>query len=219
MRDKILKLVFPVLFMITCLIFLGFYVHKKVINHLENLRLVDHTYEVLLKVTSIRKNINEVDVEYLFYLVNDNKLHIRNHEQAISFAKSRLTNLQLMVEDNPSQISNLEELKICFDKRIEFIRGVIDKKQENFPIPEVGENTCILLRTDIQNTLDKIMAEEKRLLIKREQENQNSLLQLVVTLSIIVMLLCASFSFIFGIIYADLRKSDSMNNFLDRIKR
>ena len=217
--NKFVRVLLPLFFMLFFTVVLGVMLNEKLRTFFSASKWVTHTYEVLVAVEDCHEDFNNSDAEYLFFLVNNNDYHARQHFQVQATAFYKLQQIQNMTDDNSVQLSNLEDLKKKAWARAKFTENVIIKKRKGEPIPEVGSEVCVKLRQDVRDAFSTVLAEEKRLLEDRQEKNSAAILHITIYLIGLVILSSSSLSFVVGVVYSDLRKKETLDGFLDRIKK
>ena len=151
---------------------------------------VNHTYEVNKNLENIYSNINAIAASLRGYLLTGNTTFVSNLKSHELEMLQHYDEALLLTKDNVIQQARLKQLKTLIDTRLEMVQDRLKLRREN-KIDAVKDAVNTLsgenLTNQIRELVKVLQIEEDRLLIKRQQDAQQSSNRMYFTLSIAVL--------------------------------
>jgi signal transduction histidine kinase/CheY-like chemotaxis protein/CHASE3 domain sensor protein len=153
---------------------IGIIAYKSINTFNENVRLVEHSYEVINTIELIDKlTLNAESAERGYLLTGE-----QSYKDVFSKTSQQIpgyrNKLEKLVADNPKQIQNVEILEGLLDEKMNFLQSKVDERT-NTPDYDV-RNVKIVVGNELMNRITEVTAamkaEEIRLLKLREDEAQ-----------------------------------------------
>ncbi|NSL87536.1 response regulator [Chitinophaga sp. Mgbs1] len=148
-------------------------------------RWVQHTYKVLYQAEQVQHLIYDLEAARRGYRSTFDHKFLDPYEAGVPKVRPALNQLRSMVTDNPRQEKNITELETAINGMLRFWDDL-----DHFHFDKTfSQNTIItdkevVLVNKVQDAIDAISNEERRLLTIREQENTHSIDRAIATLII-----------------------------------
>ena len=165
-------------------------------------RLVAHSHQVLETMESVYASLNLAIASVRLYVITADDRELQQHETALADVDRNLTRLELLLTDNPAQVSLAQQLRVLVSHRGNYLREVIRlRKTDGFVASQaLIENPNVReLSTRMNSTLEKMEREERRLLEIRTTADRQRLRYLYKSAALLLILVVA------GSMYATLR--------------
>ena len=141
-------------------------------------RMVEHTYQVLEQAESMLKNMIDVQSGQRGYLITGTAEFLETYNLARSAVLQDVQELRRLTVDNLSQQQRLDELALLVTERLAIANELIAlRRTQGFKAIQtsaaLGRGQAVL--EQIRLLQHKIVAEEQRLLAERSQRQSNSI--------------------------------------------
>ncbi len=142
-----------------------------------------HTYQVLLESQRLKEDLFLMDNGVRGFIVNGKPADLQTLENGKRGFRTHLSELQLLVENNPSQLSRLQEAALQKDAYLQIAAGILSERLPTDTLQEAllkTSHTSVARRAALdaaRNTLDSFENAEKNSLAGRiEDQNRWQLL-------------------------------------------
>ncbi len=100
------------------LLVVGFSSYGRIGSLLHDRDPVDHTYQVLGRVSQLRFEIEDAETGLLGYLLTDDETYLEPYDAAIGEVAQTMSALQALIADNPAQQRRLADLRPLLQERL-----------------------------------------------------------------------------------------------------
>lgn len=188
----------------------GIYSASTVSQLRQSITSVTHTLQVQKRIGDLLAENQDVETQALRYLLSLRPDFLANYQQARLNLDRDLGGLQLMIADNPDQTENMKVLRSAVEQRNDWFRGAIQLSQERgleAISARVREGHGAIALRRIGELATVMAQEEARLLLLRQKELDNVIVQTTAT-SLLVNVLAL---IVGGIALASLRRGARAN--------
>lgn len=160
-------------------VFILFYVYSKSkSDFVDSRNLIIHTQEVINQSYEILSKIEDVELGKRGYVITGNTLFLEPFVKSKKQILNHLANLKLLTKDNHLQQMRFNTLDSLVDQEMDFFENVIElRANKGFEDAKklIATARGKILMDSIKSTIASILKEEKGLLNKRRQKNQDSI--------------------------------------------
>jgi PAS domain S-box-containing protein len=131
---------------------------------------VVHTYQVLSVIDAVEDNIIEAEGRQRNYLLTGDPERLQPYKQNIGDLSSAIAEVRQLTVDNPVQQNNLHLLESLITARMARLQTGIDMRSQRglvASVEAVHEGNGAQLMHDVRHQIDRMRAEERRLLSER----------------------------------------------------
>ncbi len=157
-------IVFAIMIAIEVVSYINLETYKKEISW------VTHTYEVKLMIAGIKKTLIDAETGQRGFLYTKQERCLKPYNAALKIIKSQVDSLQSEVNDNPTQVARIEEIRKLITIKLDELAQTIKiakagdhQKTQELVFANLGKRTMDTLRAH----LDKLEAAERELLEQR----------------------------------------------------
>ena len=159
------------------LIFVGWLSYNSALQLAGTSAWVAHTQETLLRLEQIRADIRAAEAGQRGYLLTNGPEYLNSYSTSVENTKTDFLAVRRLTTDNASQQRRLDALEPLLDHRLALLKDVLDRDQHGqksraVDIIRLGEGRE--LTETIRSVIGEIEYEERRLLERREQNQQAS---------------------------------------------
>jgi signal transduction histidine kinase len=207
LRGVEIKVLIGFLVALALLIFAGGYTYTTSIAFADSVEWVAHTQEVRVSLAELSGSVANAELAQRDFLLSAERGRKDAFEQLIAESTERLELLATLVEDNPSQVENLADLRSAVARRIEVMRGAFTAFDQ-FGVAAARAVVAVARRAhgssaaDILAQTSRMDEVEVRLLRERQAASAHNrvitFLSLVITLALATMLFIGLFRGIRG---------------------
>lgn len=134
-------------------------------NLLNNIRLVNHSNEVMLATSEVLSTLKDAETGQRGYMLTGEQSFLEPYNGSYNRALEQLNEVKKLVVDNPQQVLNAEQLRNVVIKKLLRLEHLIDQKKANRPI------------TSEDLLTGKEYMDEARMLAKRIEDVEVALLK------------------------------------------
>jgi CheY-like chemotaxis protein/signal transduction histidine kinase/CHASE3 domain sensor protein len=144
----------------------GFVAYQNIQVLRENNQKILRTHEVLISLNRLLSTIQDAETGQRGYLLTGNESYLQPYEEAVAALDSRLGTVESMTRDNPTQQTNLAQLRLHLRAKLQELQETIALRQSRgseaaFTIVDSGRGKAEM--DAIRTRLDVIGREENRL--------------------------------------------------------
>ena len=99
--------------------------YRNTTSFLEASRWVAHTEEVLSRIATISSLVEHVETSQRGYIITGDPAFRRETQRTLPLIRRELSNLEVLISDNPAQRARLGRLRIAIDAKAHFIEQII----------------------------------------------------------------------------------------------
>lgn len=136
----------------------------------ENNQLINHSFDVSLKIEELYSGIKNLEIERRNYIITEDKQYINNIPVLKDAVINDLRDLEAAISDNPKQIHNIIELKILLAEKFKLVDNTYQIKITSTEDFRNQLLTGTELRKNISVKIREMLLEEKTLLEQRRSE-------------------------------------------------
>lgn len=148
---------------------------------------VVHTREVLEHVQHTLTLANEGEGAQRGYLLTGRDEYLTVYQQAKEAIPPEIRTLQTITADNPVQQESLLVLEALLGERFHRLQQVVERKIRGDPLEMPAVESGRLVKQQIVILVDKIRAEEQRLLVERQREVDDARTKLILAVAIVAV--------------------------------
>ncbi|MEP7038191.1 MAG: PAS domain S-box protein, partial [Acidobacteriota bacterium] len=164
--ERQIQLVFIIALLL--LLILGYFAYRSASSMTEALSWEKHTQDVLLKLDDTLILATEAENGGRGFVVTGNEAYLEPFNQSEQKIGQNLTDLRLLVSDNPKQTAEIDRLENLTKQKIAFTQNLIETRRTQ------GLNAASSIIEDGQG---KTLADETRLSIGRMKDEEQRLLK------------------------------------------
>jgi len=166
------------LFALILLLTLGFFGYRSAASVGEALRWENHTQEVFTQLNDVMKLTLDAETSGRGFVITGSEDFLESYTLAAPNVAGRLNNLRRLVADNRQQMAELAGLENLITEKLGFIKGTNEIRRNQglaaaVERTETGAGERIM--DEIRLSIDRMKAEESRLLKLREDELNSSI--------------------------------------------
>jgi diguanylate cyclase (GGDEF)-like protein len=173
---------------------------------------LEHTHEVLSSLQSQSQSLDRVGYTTQLYEAKGDAADLRSAQAAVASMEVRVTTIQRLVQDNPSQSRHARELEVAVQQLSQSMEYV--RRTRNLPEGEILETRSVI---------SIIQEEERNLLKQRTDESQHTTVRTLLLESVFLGLSLVVVMVLFGFLLRDAfnrRASDGkLSSTIDALKR
>ncbi|RZJ63334.1 MAG: hypothetical protein EOO50_16985 [Flavobacterium sp.] len=173
------------------LLVLSVFSYIRITQLLEASELVNHTTLVKLQLENIYTGVTEADSGQRGFIMTRDSTYLDKFEQTLNILGTRIDSLDSFTKDNYSQQENVPILRKIVDRRIDYMRKLIDtSKNRKIKVPEwLGARKIM---SELRMHISHMSTEEDMLLKLRKQSlNEESFVTPLLTVFLTVVGLLA----------------------------
>lgn len=145
-----------------------------------------HTREALEHVQITLTLANEAEGAQPGYLLTGNDEYLTVYQQAKEAIPPEIRILRTITADNPVQQESLLVLEALLGERFQRMQQVLERKTRGEPL-EMAALSGRLVKQQIVILVDKMRAEEQRLLVERQREVDDARRELILAVAIVAV--------------------------------
>lgn len=165
-RHRRIKIIF--IFASLLLLSLSIFSYLRINNLMKTAALVNHTNSVKLELESLFSEIKEAESSLRGYRLSGDTIFVGQFEVALANISQGINRVEKLTTDNYSQRKNTAELVQLVDKRVAFMKMMIDYPTGQKASPELHSQAMRLIN-DLRVQKTKMMDEEDFLLRLRSK--------------------------------------------------
>ena len=93
------------------LIFVSVFSYRHITKLIDNVRLVEHTHEVLEELKGIQSSMNDIETGVHGYVITGKDRYLEPYYNAIKVIDQKVNHIRTLTSDNPKQQSRLVTLQ------------------------------------------------------------------------------------------------------------
>jgi signal transduction histidine kinase/DNA-binding response OmpR family regulator/CHASE3 domain sensor protein len=165
-RLRLVFLVSAVLLLISSVA--SYYSIQKLID---NSKLVNHTYEILLESDKIVYALKDAETNHRGYLITHEAAFLLAYNNAYTRASEQLNKVKRLTQDNPVQQQNLMDVRKMLERRFDKFEAVLRADKARTGTTAYTINAEIMegkrIMDQLTEVIDRVEKEEQQLLVRR----------------------------------------------------
>lgn len=130
----------------------------------------NHTYEVMILTQKIKLELVNTESGLRGFILTQEPKFMDSYSANVNKVMPSVHDLKKLVRDNPAQVERVDSLELYAEKRLSFIKGVIQLNNtsgKEAALNRLKGNEGWLIRENLNKLTDKMVLEERALLEKR----------------------------------------------------
>jgi methyl-accepting chemotaxis protein len=147
--------------------------YQSITNLLDGAKWVDHTHQVLIRLTELMSTLQDAETGQRGYLIAGEDRYLEPYRQALARIDSKFKEIKDLTVDNPAQQRRLETMHPLITEKLGELKETIDlRKEKGF---EPARQVVLTDRgkkamDDIRTITAEMANEESALLVRRDEE-------------------------------------------------
>lgn len=156
---------------------IGFISSRSTSQLFKTSRLMAHTYQVLEHLERVLSELQDAETGQRGYIITGEERYLGPYNAAIKIIEKEIKDVSELIVDNPGQQRRIKEIIPLIDSKFAELKETIDLRRTQgvdaalkIVITDKGKK----IMDDIRKVIDRMENEENALLIKREEDMQNT---------------------------------------------